>query len=303
MRDHRRQVGPDHARRPWPCRRCAPRARPARPSRWRAWGRRRSCGWPRRRPRRRSSDERAGGRARCRPRRAPSAAARRSRRSSRRAPRRRERRAQPAVALAIARGVVVALRAGAGVGVAAVDDDGARAARRPRCSRDRRTGAAGQRLRVKTPAAAVGSSATTSATSGAPEALMPARRRPLPGSRAGRRDADGHSPCAVRPAPSSRPSIRFAFWMRLAGRALDEVVERRRRRSPCRCARRSRRRRGSVGAVQPAGVRRARAEADERLAGVARGVERVERRPGRAAAQAGVARDLEAAASGAAGAA
>ena len=54
------------------------------------------------------------------------------------------------------------------------DHDGARARRAAaRRSRQSRTGAPAARLRVKTPAAVAGPSATTSATSGRPEALIP----------------------------------------------------------------------------------------------------------------------------------
>ena len=55
--------------------------------------------------------------------------------------------------------------------------------------------------------------------------LDPARRARGPeAARVG--DAYGHRPCAVRPAPSSRPEHQVRVLDRLAGGALDEVVER-----------------------------------------------------------------------------
>ena len=214
--DRRRHVGPDHARALAHHADAHVAAARARPSQCSSWPRRRSCGSRRRRPRRRSRRA-LPPRARCPGRPRPSAAACRSRRSSRRRPRRASMPSARAVALAIER---ASSRPWAPVQALALPELTTTARARPsaRCSRDTSTGAAARRLCVNAPAAVASPSQASSARSGAPEALMPAGHA---GGAEAQRKADAGalvgahtpSPCAVSPAPSSRPSTRLAFWI------------------------------------------------------------------------------------------
>ena len=94
-----------------------------------------------------------------------------------------------------------------------------------RRSRHSSTGAPAARLRVNTPAAVAGPSATTSATSGRPGGLDPARRARRPeAARVG--DAYGHRPSRGQAGALVEAEHQVGVLDRLAGGALDEVVER-----------------------------------------------------------------------------
>ena len=174
----------------------------------------------------------------------------------------------------------------------------ARARPSARCSRESTTGAAARRLRVNAPAAAAAPSQATSARSGAPDSLMPqvtpAARKPRGKQTPTPSRAHTPSPCAVSPAPSSRPSTRFAFCSACPAAPLTRLSIAAAQIAVCVRSSTQTPRWQLLAPCRRPGVH-ALLDRDERLGVVARVVQRLGLGLGERPAQPGVARDLEAA--------